>query len=147
MKCRSVACIWSGTPPSHRVTATSALTQPPTLYTGGSDGSILWWSFSDSSYSEIKPVAMLCGHSAPIADLSICYPAMVSRDGKAEHWKAENSKAVDIAGAEENCLPGLAVHQSFVHCLRTRDMCVLGAVSLILTSYLTIILLSPWKGI
>ncbi|KDP25377.1 hypothetical protein JCGZ_20533 [Jatropha curcas] len=79
MKCRSVACIWSATPPVHRVTATTALNRPPTLYTGGSDGSILWWNISNS---EIKPVAMLCGHAAPIADLSICYPVVVSEDDR-----------------------------------------------------------------
>ncbi|XVF13059.1 hypothetical protein REPUB_Repub08aG0175100 [Reevesia pubescens] len=79
MKCRSVTCIWSGSPPVHRVTATAALTNPPTLYTGGSDGSILWWNLSNSdSHSEIKPIAMLCGHAAPIADLGICCPMVVS---------------------------------------------------------------------
>ncbi|KAE8720719.1 Transducin/WD40 repeat-like superfamily protein isoform 2 [Hibiscus syriacus] len=61
MKCRYVACIWSGTPPFHRFTATAPLEHPPTLYTGG-----------------IKPIAMLCGHAAPIADLAICCPIVVS---------------------------------------------------------------------
>ncbi|XVF10512.1 hypothetical protein REPUB_Repub07fG0189300 [Reevesia pubescens] len=66
MKCRSVACIWSGTPPVHRVKATAVLNNPPTLYTGGSDGSILWWNLSKAdSHSDIKPIAMLCGHAAP----------------------------------------------------------------------------------
>ncbi|KAJ0240863.1 Uncharacterized protein HA466_0219150 [Hirschfeldia incana] len=79
MKCRSVACLWSRAPPSHRVTATAALTNPPTLYTGGSDGSIIWWSISSSeSNSEVKPIAMLCGHSKPIADLAVCDPTTVS---------------------------------------------------------------------
>ncbi|XWS61711.1 hypothetical protein CRYUN_Cryun07bG0149400 [Craigia yunnanensis] len=79
MKCRSVACIWSGTPPTHRVTATAALNHPPTLYTGGADGSILWWNLSNSdSHSEIKPIAILCGHAALIADLGICCPVVVS---------------------------------------------------------------------
>ncbi|KAJ6388600.1 hypothetical protein OIU77_027041 [Salix suchowensis] len=81
MKCRSVACIWPDTPPSHKVTASAALNHPPTLYTGGSDGSILWWNLSSSdSNSEIKPVAMLCGHAAPIAGLSICCPMVVTGD-------------------------------------------------------------------
>lgn len=50
MKCRSVACIWSGTPFPHRVTAVAALTEPPTptFYTAGSDGSIIWWTISSS---------------------------------------------------------------------------------------------------
>ncbi|CAH2071149.1 unnamed protein product [Thlaspi arvense] len=79
MKCRSVACLWSRAPPSHRVIATAALTNPPTLYTGGSDGSIIWWSVSSSeSNSEVQPIAMLCGHAAPIADLSVCDPTTVS---------------------------------------------------------------------
>ncbi|KAJ7004155.1 uncharacterized protein [Populus alba] len=81
MKCRSVACIWPDTPPSHKVTASAALNHPPTLYTGGSDGSILWWNLSSSdTNSEIKPVAMLCGHAAPIAGLSICCPMVVTGD-------------------------------------------------------------------
>ncbi|CAH8305853.1 unnamed protein product [Eruca vesicaria subsp. sativa] len=82
MKCRSVACLWSRAPPSHRVTATAALTNPPTLYTGGSDGSIIWWNISSSeSNSEVKPIAMLCGHAAPIADLAVCDPTTVSGNG------------------------------------------------------------------
>ncbi|KAK6263168.1 hypothetical protein QUC31_008984 [Theobroma cacao] len=86
MKCRSVACIWSGTPPVHRVTATAALNHPPTLYTGGSDGSILWWNLSNSdSHSEIKPIAMLCGHAAPIADLGICCPIVVSGEQNTDY--------------------------------------------------------------
>eukprot|EP00258_Populus_trichocarpa_P036775 XP_024452794.1 uncharacterized protein LOC7497808 isoform X2 [Populus trichocarpa] len=81
MKCRSVACIWPDTPPPHKVTASAALNHPPTLYTGGSDGSILWWNLSSSdTNSEIKPVAMLCGHAAPIAGLSICCPMVVTGD-------------------------------------------------------------------
>ncbi|XP_057802773.1 uncharacterized protein LOC131018061 [Salvia miltiorrhiza] len=75
MKCKSVACIWSGSPPVHRVTAVAALHEPPTLYTGGSDGSIIWWNINSSlAKPEIRPVAMLCGHAAPIADLGICFP-------------------------------------------------------------------------
>ncbi|KAK8486860.1 hypothetical protein V6N13_026534 [Hibiscus sabdariffa] len=86
MKCRSVACIWSGTPPVHRVTATASLNHPPTLYTGGSDGSILWWNLSNTdSHSEIKPIAMLCGHAAPIADLAICCPIVVSVEQNADN--------------------------------------------------------------
>lgn len=46
MKCQSLACIWSGAPPHHRITAAAVLTRPPTLYTGGSDGSIVWWNLS-----------------------------------------------------------------------------------------------------
>ncbi|PON39898.1 Regulatory associated protein of TOR [Parasponia andersonii] len=84
MKCRSVACIWPDTVPSHRVTATAVLNHPPTLYTGGSDGSIIWWNLSSSndSNSEFKPTAMLCGHAATIAGLDICNPVVVSGNGE-----------------------------------------------------------------
>ncbi|KAA8522456.1 hypothetical protein F0562_013183 [Nyssa sinensis] len=106
MKCRSVACIWSGSPPVHRVTATAVLNQPPTLYTGGSDGSIIWWNLSTTnSNQEIKPIAMLCGHAAPIVDLGICFPIAVTGDGN-----IDNSKAVDIADAEGKCHLGWGVH-------------------------------------
>ncbi|KAK6137428.1 hypothetical protein DH2020_028851 [Rehmannia glutinosa] len=33
-------------------------------------------------WSEMKPVAMLCGHAAPIADLGICFPIEASENGK-----------------------------------------------------------------
>ncbi|XP_062074431.1 uncharacterized protein LOC133778502 [Humulus lupulus] len=93
MRCRSVACIWSDTVPSHQVTATAVLNHPPTLYTGGSDGSIIWWSLSsDDSNPEFKPTAMLCGHAAPIAELDICNPVVVS--GNAGHkYLSNNSTA------------------------------------------------------
>ncbi|KAL8064093.1 hypothetical protein ABFS82_01G068400 [Erythranthe guttata] len=83
MKCKSLACIWSRSPPVHRVTAVAALNEPPTLYTGGSDGSIIWWNLvSSPGKSEMKPVALLCGHAAPIADLGICFPVEASENGK-----------------------------------------------------------------
>ncbi|XP_073225882.1 uncharacterized protein [Cicer arietinum] len=79
MKCRSVACIWSGTPfPSaHKLTAVVAFTQPPTsaFYTAGSDGSIIWWTLSTSTSSpQVKAVGVLCGHASPITDLALCTP-------------------------------------------------------------------------
>ncbi|KAL6502370.1 hypothetical protein OROHE_024648 [Orobanche hederae] len=83
MKCKSLACIWSGSPPLHRVTAVAAFHEPPSLYTGGSDGSIIWWNLiSSSGKTEMKPVAMLCGHTAPIADLGICFSLEASENGK-----------------------------------------------------------------
>ncbi|KAJ4835494.1 hypothetical protein Tsubulata_015486 [Turnera subulata] len=91
MKCRSVACIWSDTPPSHRVTAIAAINHPPTLYTGGSDGSIFWWNLSESNSEIVKPVAMLCGHAAPVADLSVCYPLTSSgNDPKMDNYSNED---------------------------------------------------------
>ncbi|KAK2439115.1 zinc finger CCCH domain-containing protein [Trifolium repens] len=79
MKCKSVACIWSGTlfPSAHKVTAVAAFTQPPSpaFYTAGSDGSIIWWSLSTSSPSpEVKAVGVLCGHASPVTDLALCSP-------------------------------------------------------------------------
>ncbi|KAG9160612.1 hypothetical protein Leryth_019324 [Lithospermum erythrorhizon] len=81
MKCRSVASIWSNSPPSHKVNAVAVLHDPPTLYTAGSDGSIIWWnlSFSEQNHHatmDIEPIAMLCGHAASVVDLGICYPTM-----------------------------------------------------------------------
>lgn len=84
MKCRSVACIWSDSPPVHEVTASTVLNYPATLYTGGSDGSIIWWNLPNfkETKQDAKPIAMLCGHAAPIADLGICFPSAVSGDEK-----------------------------------------------------------------
>ncbi|XP_021910886.1 WD repeat-containing protein 7-like, partial [Carica papaya] len=102
MKCRHVACIWSGAPPSHRVTATAALAKPATLYTGGYDGSIIWWNLSSSSDTnlEVTPIAMLCGHAAPIADLGICYPIANSGVGKT----MGHPIIVAISSTLENCV-------------------------------------------
>ncbi|XP_057994581.1 uncharacterized protein LOC110664135 isoform X2 [Hevea brasiliensis] len=128
MKCRSVACVWSGTPPGHRITATAVLNQPPTLYTGGSDGSIIWWNLSTSdSNSEIKPVAMLCGHAAPIADLSICYPVVVSGDVKETDYSS-NGAANSISGTcgalISACVDGLLCvwSRGSGHCRRRRKL-------------------------
>lgn len=133
MKCRSVACIWSGTPPVHRVTATASLNDPPTLYTGGSDGSILWWNLSNSdSHSEIKPFAMLCGHAAPIADLDICCPVVVSGEQNTDY-----SKVVATAGEEESFRLGWEARPSFIQCLGIQDMLVWAVVLLIMPIYLT----------
>ncbi|CAL5356183.1 unnamed protein product [Camellia sinensis] len=110
MKCRSVACIWSASPPPHRVTAVAALSQPPTLYTGGSDGSIVWWNVSATdSNQEIKPVALLCGHAAPIADLGICFPTVYSGDVKIDHLSnvSANSNSVDYGALISVCTDGV----------------------------------------
>ncbi|KAJ8764831.1 hypothetical protein K2173_010296 [Erythroxylum novogranatense] len=127
MKCRSVACIWSGTPPSHRVTATAALNHPPTLYTGGSDGSIFWWNLSSfDSNTEIKPVAMLCGHAAPIADLSICYPIGNSGDEKIEDLSngATSSRSDTYGALISSCVDGVLCiwSRGSGHCRRRRKL-------------------------
>ncbi|PQQ16645.1 uncharacterized protein Pyn_26895 [Prunus yedoensis var. nudiflora] len=127
MKCRSVACIWSGTPPSHRVTAAAALSHPPTLYTGGSDGSIIWWNLhSSDSNLEIVPMAMLCGHAAPIADLGICDPLVVSggevRDalGDGEVSSSPHSHGALISACADGML--CVWSRSSGHCRRRRKL-------------------------
>lgn len=72
MSCQSIACLWPSSPPSHLVTALIILSEPSTLYTGGSDGSIVWWNLS--SPSSLHPVALLCGHTSEIVDLATCIP-------------------------------------------------------------------------
>ncbi|XP_008795027.2 uncharacterized protein LOC103710884 [Phoenix dactylifera] len=73
MKCPSVACLWPASPPPHRITAAAVLPDPPALYTGGFDGSIVWWNLA--APHDIWPMAVLCGHAAPIAALVTCTPA------------------------------------------------------------------------
>lgn len=86
MRCKSIVGIWPETPPSHRVTAVAVLNNPPTLYTGAADGSVVWWHLSDDlNPKKIKPVALLCGHAAPIADLCISYPLLASPDSNTNH--------------------------------------------------------------
>lgn len=119
MKCRHVACIWSGAPPSHRVTATAALAKPATLYTGGYDGSIIWWNLSSSSDTnlEVTPIAMLCGHAAPIADLGICYPIANSGDGKTMGHPIN----VAISSTLENCGALVSACTDGVLCIWSRS--------------------------
>ncbi|XP_021757562.1 uncharacterized protein LOC110722604 isoform X2 [Chenopodium quinoa] len=98
MTCRSIVGIWPKTPPSHRITAVAVIDEPPSLYTGAADGSVVWWHFSDDTSSpKIKPVAMLCGHVAPIADLCIAYPLLPSLDEKVDS---------DDSGVGFDSLPG-----------------------------------------
>ncbi|KAM3396720.1 putative protein isoform X1 [Capsicum galapagoense] len=113
MKCKSIACIWSGSPPVHKVTAVAALNNPPTIYTGGSDGSIIWWNLISK---EITPVAMLCGHVAPIADLGICVPTTVLGDGKLD----DSNNAVSTSNSS-NCGALLSACTDGVLCIWSRD--------------------------
>ncbi|XP_057968942.1 uncharacterized protein LOC131158232 isoform X2 [Malania oleifera] len=126
MKCRSVACVWSASPFPHRVTATAVLSRPPTLYTGGSDGSIIWWTLSgDPSHMEIKPMAMLCGHAAPIADLGNCYPVVVSGDVVENSSNVEvNSTLVDSGALISACTDGVLCvwSRGSGHCRRRRKL-------------------------
>jgi len=47
---------------------------------------------------EIKPIAMLCGHAAPIADLGICYPVVVSGNEK-----LDSSSDVGVTSTSDYC--------------------------------------------
>ncbi|KAL6177315.1 hypothetical protein ACLB2K_048841 [Fragaria x ananassa] len=124
MKCRSVACIWSATPPSHRVTAVAVLHHPPTLYTGGSDGSLIWWNLrSSDSTSELVPIAMLCGHAAPIADLAICDPLAVSETENRD--SLSNAELESSSGALISaCVDGMLCvwSRGSGHCRRRRKL-------------------------
>ncbi|XAR55096.1 hypothetical protein NMG60_11030485 [Bertholletia excelsa] len=129
MKCLSVACIWSVSPPLHRVTAVATLGRPATVYTGGSDGSIIWWSVSssnDDQVAETRPVAMLCGHAAPIADLGICIPAVNSGEGKIDYLNnvSVNSNSADRGALISACTDGVLCVWSTCggHCRRRRKM-------------------------
>ncbi|XP_023752745.1 uncharacterized protein LOC111901109 isoform X1 [Lactuca sativa] len=127
MKCRSVACVWSESPPVHKVTATAVLDRPSTLYTGGSDGTIFWWNLSSTnSDHDIKPVAILCGHTAPISDMGICFPASTLGDEKISDPSnvASNSSSVNYGSLISACTDGvLSVWgRDSGHCSRRRKM-------------------------
>lgn len=127
MKCKSVACIWSTSPPVHRVTAAAVLDQPPTLYTGGSDGSVIWWNLiSSHDKQEIKPIAMLCGHAAPIADLGVCFPAASAGNGKLDYPSnvLSNSNSVDYGALISACTDGVLCvwSRAMGHCRRRRKL-------------------------
>ncbi|KAL3498909.1 hypothetical protein ACH5RR_041641 [Cinchona calisaya] len=126
MKCRSVACIWSSSPPPHKVTATAVLSHPPTLYTGGSNGSIIWWNLPSASSQpnqEVKPIAMLCGHVAPIADLGICFPTAVSGDNSS-NVVVSNPNVNSFGSLISACKDGVLCVWSRAsgHCRRRRKM-------------------------
>ncbi|KAL3635619.1 hypothetical protein CASFOL_020166 [Castilleja foliolosa] len=125
MKCKSLACIWSASPPVHRVTAVAALHEPPTLYTGGSDGSIIWWNLiSSSGKTEMEPVAMLCGHTAPIADLGICFPFEASGNGKSTNSSKVPPTSINCGSLISACSDGILCVWSRAsgHCRRRRKL-------------------------
>ncbi|KAF8380163.1 hypothetical protein HHK36_027646 [Tetracentron sinense] len=127
MKCQSVACIWSGAPPLHRITATAVLNEPPTLYTGGSDGSIIWWNLStNKSNQEIRPMAMLCGHATAIADLDICFPVVAVGHGeiKKSGNVLVNSISASYGALISACTDGVLCiwSRGSGHCRRRRKM-------------------------
>ncbi|XP_074328947.1 uncharacterized protein LOC141666698 isoform X2 [Apium graveolens] len=127
MKCGSIACIWSDCPPPHQVTATAVLDNPATLYTGGSDGTIVCWNIvSTDSNTGVRPIAMLCGHAAPIVDLDICFPATVPGEEKAGELSnvALNSKPEKYGALISACSDGVLCvwSRGSGHCRRRRKL-------------------------
>lgn len=82
MKCESIVCLWNkSSPPFHKVTALATFSEPPTIYTGGSDGSIIWWNIESTArrsadFYSLYPFALLCGHTNEITDLTTCVPTV-----------------------------------------------------------------------
>lgn len=127
MKFRSIACIWSDCPPPHEVTATAVLDNPATLYTGGSDGTIVCWNIiSSASNTGVRPIAMLCGHAAPIVDLDICFPATVAGEEKTGDVSnvVLNSKPVKDGALISACSDGVLCvwSRGSGHCRRRRKL-------------------------
>lgn len=116
--------LWAA-PPLHQVVATAVLNDPPTVYTGGSDGAIVWWKLSSppsSPQMEIWPVAMLCGHAAAVADLEICTPGKgykVTQSLTDKNIIAEASQVLISA-----CVDGVLCTWSSLsgHCKRRRKL-------------------------
>ncbi|KAK9145983.1 hypothetical protein Sjap_005886 [Stephania japonica] len=120
MKCETVACVWSDAPPLHRVVATAVLNQPPTLYTGGSDGSIIWWAPS-SDQRELSPIAMLCGHASAIAGLDICVlPITVDGSSNVGHDCSSAGHGALISACTDGVL--CVWSRGSGHCRRRRKM-------------------------
>lgn len=127
MKCGSIACIWSDYPPPHEVTATAVLDNPATLYTGGSDGTIVCWNIiSTDSNTGVRPIAMLCGHAAPIVDLDICFPGTITGEERTGDLSnvALNSKPVRYGALISACSDGVLCvwSRGSGHCRRRRKL-------------------------
>jgi WD40 repeat protein len=65
---------------------------------------------------EIKPIAMLCGHAAPIADLGICYPVVVSGNEK-----LDSSSDVGVTSTSDYCGALISVCTDGVMCVWSRS--------------------------
>ncbi|KAK6137386.1 hypothetical protein DH2020_028858 [Rehmannia glutinosa] len=147
MKCKSLACIWSGSPPVHRVTAVAVLHEPPTLYTGGSDGSIIWWNLisssgkTDNDMWNITPVVAdgiviqlernetscnvvwsCCSNSRS----RICFPIEASENGKLTNLSSLPSypDSINCSALISACSDGVLCVWSRVsgHCRRRRKL-------------------------
>ncbi|KAL6979541.1 hypothetical protein U1Q18_021202 [Sarracenia purpurea var. burkii] len=77
-------------------------------------------------FQEIKPVAILCGHAAPIADLAICFPAANLADGKSDYLSnvSVNSSSSDYGALISVCTDGVLCiwSRGSGHCRRRRKM-------------------------
>lgn len=75
---------------------------------------------------EIKPVAMLCGHAAPIADLGICFPTVNSGDGQIGYLSdvLVNSDSAVSGALISACTDGVLCvwSRDSGHCRRRRKM-------------------------
>ncbi|XP_058100172.1 uncharacterized protein LOC131245027 isoform X3 [Magnolia sinica] len=125
MRCQPVACLWYGGSPHlhhHRITARAVLNQPPTLYTGGSDGSIIWWNLNPPHNREIWPMAMLCGHATPIVGLEICIP--IISHGQKESSSNVSSTSSGSAALMSACTDGVLCiwSRGSGHCRRRRKL-------------------------
>ncbi|KAL0298075.1 UNVERIFIED_CONTAM: hypothetical protein Sangu_3162400 [Sesamum angustifolium] len=65
---------------------------------------------------EMRPVAMLCGHAAPIADLGICFPVEESKNGK-----LANSSNVPSVPNSVNCESLISACSDGVLCVWSRS--------------------------
>ncbi|KAK8963542.1 hypothetical protein KSP40_PGU016421 [Platanthera guangdongensis] len=98
MKCPAVACLWPPSPPSHRISAAAVLFHnPPCLFTGGADGAIVRWTLSGH---DVRPLALLCGHSAKIAALAPCFPDAIQQFSS--NSICSNSTPASLLSACEN---------------------------------------------
>lgn len=74
----------------------------------------------------VRPIAMLCGHAAPIADLDICFPASVPGEEETGDLSnvALNSKSVNYGALISACSDGVLCvwSRGSGHCRRRRKL-------------------------
>ncbi|KAK1322376.1 hypothetical protein QJS10_CPA03g00288 [Acorus calamus] len=128
MRCESVVCVWShATPPLQRITAVASFSDPPSLFTGGSNGSIIWWKLSPSKddhhqhQQELWPMAMLCGHASAIAGLSVCKPIVGHAESQSTDPAIPHDSTIALMSA---CADGVLCvwSRSTGHCRRRRKL-------------------------
>lgn len=92
--------IWSATPPSHRVIAAAVIHRPPTLYTGESDGSLIWCNLHSDSTSVTS------------SSISQCH-----------HWVSETEKRDSLSNGELESSSSELISNS-IHLQRIGGVCV-----------------------